>query len=236
MEDVVLFEQCGQLACRGFLRLGRRLVTPEIVGGPHEERYLILLLGREFHGQAMHEHVVFTQRLTVVGDEDHGSVPICQSAQGVDEPVEQEVGVADGVVVGIHQVIYWLIDMEFLRTLVGVLRAVTGAGVQDDEHLVLLAGEDALTQASEENAVIIPVDIGVHLAQIDIREVFVDMDGRLTPVVGAPRHIDTRAEGVVGQQLIEVAAVDGLEDGFGASRGVGSAGVGLIDLQSFLFR
>ena len=62
------------------------------------------------------------------------------------------------------------------------------------------------------------------------------MDGRLTPVVGTPRYIDTRAEGVVGQQLIEVATVDGLEDGFGASRGVGSAGVGLIDLQPFLFR
>ena len=89
------------------------------------------------------------------------------------------------------------IDLERLGIFIRVFRSVTGAGVQDDEHLILLAGEDALLQACEEDGIVISIHVRIDLAQIDIREVFVDMDGRLAPVISTPRHIDARSEGIV---------------------------------------
>ena len=73
--------------------------------------------------------------------------------------------------------------------------------------------------------VVIGVRHAVLLAKFWVGDVlsFTDMDGRLTPVGGAPCDIYSRAVGIVGQQFIEVVAVLGFQDGFRACSGVSGA-------------
>ena len=61
------------------------------------------------------------------------------------------------------------------------------------------------------------------------------MNGGLSPVGGAPRHVNTGAEGVVGQQLIQVVTVHRLQDSLGTRCGIGGARGGLIYLQVSTF-
>ena len=51
VEYVMLLQHWGQVA----------FIGPEILRGPYQERYLVLLLGCQPHGQAMHEHLVLTK-------------------------------------------------------------------------------------------------------------------------------------------------------------------------------
>ena len=66
MEDVVLVEDWGEFAYRRGLLIGGRLVATESVGRPNEKRYLILNLGGEAHGEAMHEDAFLAERFAVV--------------------------------------------------------------------------------------------------------------------------------------------------------------------------
>ena len=113
---------------------------------------------------------------------------------------------------------------------------MTGTGVQHYQHFVLFAGFDAFTKSRKENAVILLVTIRILFAQLCVREIFINMYRRFSPVRGAPRHIDTRSEGIVRQQFIEVVAIDRFQDGFAARRSIGGTGVSLIDLQLLLLR
>ena len=72
----------------------------------------------------------------MIGNENHGTLPIFHGAQGVDQAVQEEVCIADGIVVGIDDVV-WLVYLECLGVFVDILWTVTGAGVQDDQYLVL---------------------------------------------------------------------------------------------------
>ena len=113
---------------------------------------------------------------------------------------------------------------------------MTGAGVQDDQHLVLLARCDPLAQPFQQDGVMVDVLVGIQFAQLFVREIFLDVDRRLSPVGGAPRHVDASPVGIVGQQLIQVVAVLGLQYGLGAGSGVSRARGGLIHLQVFTLR
>ena len=77
MEDVVLLQDCRQVAP----------IRSEVLRSPHQHRYFILYLWRQLHGQAVHEDFVLAKRLSMVGNKDHGAVPLVHGAQGVDEAV-----------------------------------------------------------------------------------------------------------------------------------------------------
>ena len=84
--------------------------------------------------------------------------------------------------------------------------------------------------------IIVGIAHAIEVGQLRVCEIFVDMDGRLTPVRGAPRYVDTRAECIVGKQFIKVIAVFRFKDGLGAGCSVGGARSRLIHLQFLLFR
>ena len=168
----------------------------------------------------------------MVRDKEHRTLPFLHPLQHVDQAVQQVVGIADGVVVGIHQHPHVLLallhvsrhgleHLELLRIFVGILRTVTGARVQHYQHLVLFARGDALPQSLHQNAVVADVLARVLLTHLFVRQVFVDMYRRLSPVRGAPRHVHTRSEGIVGQQLVQVVAYNGFQYRLGTCRGVG---------------
>ena len=183
----------------------------------------------------------------MVGNKNHGTFPIVHLTQGANEIVKQIVGIADGIVVGIDQQIdiflaflnaisHGLIHFEFLGILVNIAWTVTGAGMQNDEHLVFLTRHDALTKSSKEKSVIASVHLRIELGKFLVGQILVNMNGWLAPVIGAPRHINTHAEGIVGQELVEVVAILGLQNGLGASSSIGGTRISLEHLQLFLLR
>ena len=172
-------------------------VGPEILRSPYQERYLVLLLGCQFHRQSVHEHPVLTQRLTVVGDKDHRTAPVVHVTQGVDQAVKQVVGIDDGVVVGIHEHPHMLLTLlhvsrhrfEHLKRLgifIGILRTVTGTGMQHDQHLMLATCLYPFTKSFQQNSIMAGILTGELFAECIIREILVNMYRRLTPVGGAP--------------------------------------------------
>ncbi|EGD16554.1 hypothetical protein XGA_4887 [Xanthomonas hortorum ATCC 19865] len=46
----------------------------------------------------------FAKRFTMIGDVDHRGVVVLQTAQRVDGLIEEMVGIADGIVVGVDDV------------------------------------------------------------------------------------------------------------------------------------
>ena len=132
---------------------------------PYEERDLVLHLGRHAHRDAVHEEPVFAQRFAVVGDEEHGCAAGGDGREGVDEAVEQVVGVDDAVVVGVDEAgevfvgLLHVVDdgrehLERLRVFLAVDGAVAGAGVEHDEHLLTVALLDALAESAEQQFVV----------------------------------------------------------------------------------
>ena len=165
----------------------------------------------------------------------------------MDKIVKQVVGIADGIIVGIDQQInmflaflnaisHGLIHFKFLGILVNIAWTVTGAGMQNDEHLVFLTRHDALTESGKEKSVIASVHLRIELGKFLVGQILVDMNGWLAPVVGAPRHVNTHAEGIVGQEFIEVVAILGFQNSLGTSSSIGSTRIGLEHLQIFLVR
>ena len=68
--------------------------------------------------------------------------------------------------------------------------------------------------------IIVGIAHAIEVGQLRVCEIFVDMDGRLTPVRGAPRYVDTRAECIVGQQFIKVIAVFRFKNSLAAGCGI----------------
>ena len=86
----------------------------------------------------------------MIGNKNHGTLPVRHSVQGVDKTVKKIVCIANRIVIGINQHAYILftlfhvhchrlVHLEFLGVFIGILWPVAGACVQDDEHFVLLA-------------------------------------------------------------------------------------------------
>ena len=103
--------------------------------------------------------------------------------------------------------------------------------MQHYQHLVLLALHYALTQSCKQYRIILGIHFRIHLGQLGLHQVLVDMYGWLAPVVCAPRHVDTHAECVVRQYLVEVAARFGFKYGLGAGSGIGGTRLGFEHLQ-----
>ena len=146
--------------------------------------------------------------------------------------VQQEIGITYGIVIRIdqhtdmlfpllHTLCHRLVHLKLLGIFVGIFRTVTGTGMQDDQHLTLLAGRYPLTESRKEDTIIAHVLLGILGTQLLVDKIFVNMYGRLSPVRRTPRHVDTSPVGIVRQQLIQVVRILWFENSLGSCCGVG---------------
>jgi len=168
----------------------------------------------------------------VVGYEDHATAPLGNPAKNFYYGMNEIIRVDDGVVVGIHQLLrirfghlhrsaYGTEHLELRRVFLIVRGAVARAGMEYDEHLVLAAGEYLFAEACEQNAVVPVVGFGIPLLELFRLVVFVDVYGRLSPIVAAPYHIHAAAVEIVRKDFVKFVGRLMVENGLHACRGVG---------------
>ena len=110
------------------------------------------------------------------------------------------VGIDDGVVVGIYQLL--MIDIRHIHALALrreyferfggiaiILRAVAGIGVDTDEYLILVARQNLLLQAVEKDSVVLAVSLWIELLELVLVVLLLYMERRGTPVASSPNNI-----------------------------------------------
>ena len=129
-----------------------RIYFQRLIRCPHDERNLDLFFRRDEYGHAVHIQISFAERFSVVGYEYHAAALLGYLAKDFYYRMNEIIRIDDCVVVGIHQLIrirfghlhgsaYGAEHFELGRVFLVVCGAVARAGVEYNQHLVLVAGE-----------------------------------------------------------------------------------------------
>ena len=207
------------------------------IRSPYHKGNLNLLARSHGHGNPVHVQVVLSQGLPVVGDKEDAAAAAGKAPDKLDGPMDEPVRVHNAVVVGVEQFLpahlahlYRRVDgrkhLKFRRIIAKVRRPVIGVGMNDHKHLVRRAGGNVLPQAFPKDAVVAVIGLGETGLQVSFAVVFFRFHRGLSPVAGAPAHVHTRAEQVVGQNLVQLPCLLRFQDGFDAGTGVGGGGIG----------
>ncbi|EGD18755.1 hypothetical protein XGA_2631, partial [Xanthomonas hortorum ATCC 19865] len=98
-QGIVIGVLTGAVTQAGFIQAA---IARELRREPHHHRHVGLLLGRDCIRHPMQIQAFFAKRFTMIGDVDHRGVV---AAQRVDGLIEEMVGIADGIVVGVDDVL-----------------------------------------------------------------------------------------------------------------------------------
>ncbi|EGD20352.1 hypothetical protein XGA_0963, partial [Xanthomonas hortorum ATCC 19865] len=95
---------CKQIALGG----EQGIVIGVLTGAVTQAGFIQAAIARELRDCIRHPMQIqafFAKRFTMIGDVDHRGVVVLQTAQRVDGLIEEMVGIADGIVVGVDDVL-----------------------------------------------------------------------------------------------------------------------------------